>query len=144
MFSKACEYGIKATIFVAKQSLEGKRTNLKEISGAIASPEAYTAKILQSLVKNQIIYSTKGVNGGFEMDSQQFKTLKLHTIVVAIDGNDLLTGCVLGLTECSDKNPCPMHEKYLALKKHIGTILHNTSISELVDGINFNFDVLKI
>ncbi|MGK0323988.1 MAG: hypothetical protein ACJARX_001914 [Psychroserpens sp.] len=29
MFSKACEYGIRASIFIAKNSIEGKRVNPK-------------------------------------------------------------------------------------------------------------------
>ena len=32
MFSKACQYGIKAAIFIAVNSRENKRVNLKDIS----------------------------------------------------------------------------------------------------------------
>jgi len=46
MFSKDCEYGIRATIYITMQSLEGNRVNLKEIAAAIDSPVAFTAKIL--------------------------------------------------------------------------------------------------
>jgi Rrf2 family iron-sulfur cluster assembly transcriptional regulator len=56
IFSKACEYGIRATIYVAQQtSINGKRCNLKDISKEIDSPEAFTAKILQKLVKQILL-----------------------------------------------------------------------------------------
>ncbi|MFT4805030.1 MAG: Rrf2 family iron-sulfur cluster assembly transcriptional regulator, partial [Psychroserpens sp.] len=42
MFSKACEYGIRASIFIAKNSFEGKRVNPREISEEINSPYAFT------------------------------------------------------------------------------------------------------
>ena len=52
MFSKACEYGIRASIYIAQQSLLDRKVSLKEISEAIESPTAYTSKILQKLTRN--------------------------------------------------------------------------------------------
>ena len=66
MFSKACEYAIKASIYIAISSLEGKRVTPKQISEEIDSPTAFTAKILQALVRNNIVNSVKGAYGGFE------------------------------------------------------------------------------
>ena len=65
MFSKTCEYGIRATIFIASQSYQNKRVGLRDIAKKIDSPEAFTAKILQILAKTHIIHSIKGVGGGF-------------------------------------------------------------------------------
>ena len=59
MFSKACEYGIKAAIFIAINSYEGRRVSPKEIAEEINSPQAFTAKILQDLVRNNIVFSIK-------------------------------------------------------------------------------------
>ncbi|MGB0369618.1 MAG: RrF2 family transcriptional regulator, partial [Flavobacteriales bacterium] len=63
MFSKACEYGIRATLFIAQNAAESNRVSLKEISKKINSPEAFTAKILQQLARNKIIVSYKGPHG---------------------------------------------------------------------------------
>ena len=35
MFSKACEYGIRATLFVAQQSKQERRVSIKEIAEEI-------------------------------------------------------------------------------------------------------------
>ena len=59
MFSKACEYGIRATLFIAQKSLQGERVRLKAIADEIDAPEAYTAKILQQLARNEIIQSLR-------------------------------------------------------------------------------------
>ncbi|MET0760542.1 MAG: transcriptional regulator, partial [Flavobacterium sp.] len=48
MFSKTCEYGIRASIFIASQSYQNNRIGLKDIAKKIDSPEAFTAKILQT------------------------------------------------------------------------------------------------
>ena len=66
MFSRACEYAIKIMIYVAGNE-ENRRIGLKEITGAIDSPEAFTAKILQQLVKSKLLDSFKGPNGGFKL-----------------------------------------------------------------------------
>ena len=96
MFSKACEYGIRAIVYIALQSLENKRASLKEIAQKIDSPEAFTAKILQQLAKNQIIVSVKGSTGGFEIARDKMDEVKLQHIVQAIDGDSIYVKCGLG------------------------------------------------
>ena len=53
MFSKACEYAIRSTIYIAERSNLDKRVSITDIAKAIDSPEAFTAKILQQQKKNQ-------------------------------------------------------------------------------------------
>ncbi len=65
MFSKSCEYGIKALIYIANYSIKDKRANISFPAEAIDSPTAFTAKILQRLVKGDIVNSRKGPHGGF-------------------------------------------------------------------------------
>jgi Rrf2 family iron-sulfur cluster assembly transcriptional regulator len=74
MFSKACEYAIRATIYIALQSQESKRVTLKDIAKEIDSPEAFTAKIMQQLVKRGIVDSLKGPTGGFVMEPHNLFT----------------------------------------------------------------------
>ena len=126
IFSKACEYGIKAAIYIAEQSINGTRASLKSISKEINSPEAFTAKILQTLVRNGIINSVKGSTGGFEADVKKIKNIKLIEIVIAIDGDLHETKCVLGLNQCSELHPCPVHNKYKHIKKDILLMLKKT------------------
>lgn len=144
IFSKACEYGIRATIYIAQQSSIDARANLKDIAQEIASPVAFTAKILQKLVKNGIIYSLKGANGGFKIDVKTMKKIKLMDIVIAIDGclNDKM--CVLGLKACSKLNPCPVHHKYKLIKNDIVKMLENTSLLEMSKSVKDGFSYLKI
>jgi len=144
IFSKACEYGIRAATYVALQSLEGKRTNLKDISAEVDSPEAFTAKILQMLVRHKIITSVKGATGGFEIDRKQMSRIQLHDIVVAIDGgfNDKI--CVLGLKECSGKNPCPVHDQYKHIKRDLISMVNNTNLFEMSNSIRKGLTCLKL
>lgn len=134
MFSKTCEYGIRSAVFIMMQSLEGYRVSLREIASAIDSPEAYTAKILQVLVRQGIIQSVKGPHGGFEIPQEKLDTLALYEVVNAIDGDFLWTQCCLGLSECNDDYPCPVHEKYTHVRKKLKHMLYTTSIFEMAVG----------
>lgn len=143
MFSKACEYGIKATIHIALRSQQNKRTGLKEIAEEIASPEAFTAKILQLLVKSQIIDSVKGPSGGFEMTPHQLAKVRLSQIVSAIDGDRIYKGCGLGLKECNEKKPCPVHDKFKIIRDELRMMLETTSVRELAFGLTGGTTFLK-
>jgi Rrf2 family iron-sulfur cluster assembly transcriptional regulator len=47
MFSKACEYDIRVTLYIAQQSKNEVWHSLREIARAINSPEDFTVKIMQ-------------------------------------------------------------------------------------------------
>lgn len=134
MFSKSCEYAIKATIYIAVQSNQDNRVGIKNIAREIASPEAFTAKILQQLSRNNIINSIKGPNGGFQVEKKEMSKIKLSQIVLAMDGDSVFKGCGLGFKECSGKMPCPVHEKFKIVRNELKKMLENTSILELTLG----------
>ena len=96
MFSKACEYGIKAAIFIAVNSEQETRVSLVDIAREIDSPVSFTAKILQTLVKSGIINSIKGPSGGFEIKKSKAGKIKLSKVVLAIDGDSIYKSCGLG------------------------------------------------
>ena len=143
MFSKSCEYAIRATIFIASKCCDNRKVGIKEISIAIDSPIAFTAKILQKLAKNKIINSTKGVNGGFEIFKKNLKTIKLIQIVKAIDGDSVFLGCGLGLGNCSVEHPCPVHNEFKEIKEKLAFMLENTSLEEIALDVKSGNSFLK-
>lgn len=144
MFSKACEYGIKATLHIARQSQESKRVSLKDIAHAIDSPEAFTAKILQQLARNGIITSIKGPTGGFEISKNDLEKIKLSHIVKAIDGDSIYKGCGLGLKACNETRPCPMHNRFKAIREELRNMLETTGVQELANSLSAGVSVLKL
>jgi Rrf2 family transcriptional regulator, iron-sulfur cluster assembly transcription factor len=142
MFSKACEYGIKAMIFIAHESAAGRRVSLKEVAGSIDSPEAFTAKILQQLRKADLLNSVRGTAGGFEL-KKGGDEIRLAGIVTAIDGLKVITGCGLGLEACSDDKPCPIHDKFKHVRDGLQAMLESSSLRDLSEGVNIGTTFLK-
>lgn len=144
MFSKACEYGIRASIFIATKSSKGIRVGIKDVAKEIDSPEPFTAKIMQILTKNKIIHSAKGVGGGFEVSDEALKTIKLIQIVDAIDGDTIYKGCGIGLKECSEIQPCPVHHQFKKIRELLLIMLTTTTLEELASGVKSGDFYLKI
>jgi len=143
MFSKACEYGIKASLHIAHQSLSGRRVGVKDIAKAINSPEAFTGKILQQLVRFDIVKSNKGPTGGFEIEQKNLSKIKLSQIVSAIDGDTIYRGCGLGLKNCNELKPCPVHDKFKSIRNELKVMLETTSLDELVHDVERGLTFLK-
>ena len=143
MFSKSCNYAIKAAIFIAKHSLEENKVGFVDIAKEIDSPQAFTAKILQILVKSGIIDSVKGVNGGFYIPKKNIATTYLVEIVDAIDGDAVFHGCGLGLSHCSETHPCPVHDKFKSIRDELAHMLETTNLEELALGIKSGETFLK-
>lgn len=135
MLSKTCKYAIRATIFIAQKSKEGNKVGIKEIAKGIDSPEHFIAKILQDLSRKGYIQSTKGPNGGFYMTEKNLQ-LSIADIVREIDGHSLFLSCALGLRECSDAKPCPIHNEFKHIRKSITELLEKYKFSMFVEDSN--------
>lgn len=129
MFSKACEYGVRAMMFIAQKTREGERVGIKEVAKGIGSPEHFMGKILQELARKGLVQSMKGPNGGFFID-EIGKKVSLAQIVSAIDGDQLFTGCGLGLKMCNEQKPCPIHDEFKLIRSKIKTLLETTRVGE--------------
>lgn len=143
MFSKACQYGIKASVYIASQTALGNRASLKDIASGVNSPEAFTAKILHQLAKCDLLDSLKGPTGGFVIPAGRAEAIKLSDIVVAIDGDNIYMGCALGFEACDARKPCPMHDKFVGIRANLKEMLQNTSLYELATEVDHGLAFLR-
>ncbi len=135
MFSKATEYALRATIYIAQKSSEENKLGIDAIAKAIDSPKSFTAKILQSLTgNNKVISSVRGPNGGFYI-TEKAKKLPVRAVLIAMGESEILDKCVLGLNKCSEVKPCPMHNQYKTIKQQLISLFETKTIQQLADDI---------
>ena len=134
MFSKACEYAIRAMIYIVTKTSDGSKVGIRDIANQTDTPEPFVAKVLQILSRKQIVASVKGPNGGFFIEPKS-KHILLIDIVKAIDGDELFLSCGLGIKNCSEKKPCPIHYEYKAIRDQIKEMLKTNTIQELAAGL---------
>ena len=142
MFSKTCEYALRAVFFIAQRTADGGRVGIKEVASHIDAPEHFLAKVLKNLSKEGIMQSVKGPNGGFYIDPRDLKR-PLADVVKAVDGNGIFKGCGLGLEQCSSERPCPLHNEFMVVRNQLETMLNNLSIGEFSEELNLGISFLK-
>jgi Rrf2 family protein len=138
MFSKTTEYALRATIYIAQKGTADHKLSIEEIAAAIDSPQSFTAKILQMLARgNKVVSSVKGPRGGFYI-TQKSRDLPASAILDAVNDREVLTKCILGLSQCSQKNPCPMHADYKNIRARLNRLFEKKTIGYLADKMRLN------
>lgn len=135
MLSLTCKTAIKAVIYLASKFDSGERAGIKEIAEFINASEHTVGKMLQTLVKEELINSAKGPSGGFYITAKQ-KKLSLINIVYAIDGKEIFEECGLGLSKCSATHPCPIHNDYKIIRDQFRILCQQKKISDLCESVN--------
>lgn len=136
MFSKTTEYALRATIYIAQKSTVDKKLGIAEIAKAIDSPQSFTAKIIQQLTRgNTLVSSVRGPNGGFFM-TEKAKRLPVRVILDLMGEDSKFQTCILGLKQCSEVKPCPMHFEYKPIKDQLISLFADRTIESLAEDIN--------
>ena len=118
MLSNASKYGIRSVLFLADKSNETKKFKANQIAEELEIPNYFIAKILQNLAKKNIITSVKGPNGGFFL-SEENRQLNVCDIINVLEIKSVFEGCFLGLLECGDDKPCPVHKEVVKFREQM-------------------------
>lgn len=130
MLSVTCKAAVKAVIYLASKFETGEKSGIKEIADYINENEHTVGKLLQKLVKENIINSNKGPKGGFFISKTQMHQ-KIIKIVESIDGNEVFTRCGLGIDKCSEKRPCAFHDEYKSVRQLFEKMCNNSHVCDL-------------
>lgn len=142
MISKTSGYAIRGIIYIALKSGEGRKIGIHELAEELNVPQPFLGKILQGLVRRDIVSSTKGPNGGFFLNANTLKTTALE-IIDAIDGLGQFRRCLLGLPECSGENPCPLHHHVVNFRDNLVGTLETLTVQELMTEVAEGHAVLN-
>lgn len=139
MLSNTCKYALRALIYLGKFSEDDKRIGIKKISEDLSLSSPFLGKILQNLVKQKLLVSTKGPNGGFAL-AKGTSEISLWDIVTRVDGEEFFTNCLISLEPCKTHDPtkplCPVHAQYDKLRKEICTFYKETSLELISEDID--------
>ena len=135
MLSLTCKAAIKSVIYLGSKFESGERVSIKQIAEYINENEHTVGKLLQKLVKNEIINSAKGPTGGFYITSKQ-KKQRVVNIVESIDGKEVFNQCGLGLSKCSSAHPCPIHNDFEPVRNLFKKMCKEKSVENLCEDVD--------
>lgn len=133
LYSRPCEYALRALTYLSSQNEKGL-SRVHEIAESEDLPAPFLAKLLQQLARTGILTSVKGPKGGFGL-ARRPEEISLIEIVSAVDGTESLNRCAVGLAECSDNSPCPLHDSWKPLRTQITTYLSEQTLADLASAL---------
>jgi len=129
MLSNASKYAIRSVLFLAENSSNKKKFGAKKIAEELEIPLHFIAKLLQKLAKANVISSSKGPHGGFFTSKEDLQN-NVCTILDEIETGNVFEPCFMGLPQCGDDNPCPVHHIVAPFKEAILKKFKHQSIAE--------------
>lgn len=126
-FSKKVEYALIALVYMTRKP-KGELTTARELADKFDISLELIGKLLQKLGREEIIVSTQGVKGGYELNRAP-GDINIKLIIQAIDGPMYSTTC----TNIDAAEPC-VREEYCIIKDTMGDI--HTQVQSLFDNIS--------
>jgi Rrf2 family protein len=131
LYSKGCEYAIRVLTHMNQTDCE-RGFSVQSVCKKARTPESFTRKIFQTLVKHRLLHVKRGPGGGYYFPSpiHQISVLQL---VQAIDGKDTFKKCALGRPQCSGRNACAIHPIWEKTREKLIAELGSTTVNQLID-----------
>jgi Rrf2 family iron-sulfur cluster assembly transcriptional regulator len=129
ILSQTAVYALRATLCLAGHG-PSARVRVDDIAAELAVPRNYLSKILHGLARAGVLVSSRGPGGGFEL-ARPARELTLADVVEPFDELPEETGCLLGRTACSDRDPCAAHERWKGVSLSVKKFFRDTSIADL-------------
>src|SRR5262245_47171083 len=130
MLTKTGLHAVRAVVALAKLS-DGAYAGAARIAREIGAPQNYLGKLLQTLAREGLVESQKGLGGGFRL-ARDPREITLLDVVEPLEHIGRWSGCILGRPECSDVDPCAIHNRWKAVRDAYLLMLRRTTIAELV------------
>lgn len=132
MISQGTSYAIFA--MTRLQGPDGNFRLVREIAKEADMPPDYLAKIFNMLRKRGLLEARRGVNGGVRL-AVPLSKISLFDVCEALEDEFLMSKCMLGLPECSETAPCPVHNFWKNAKQLLLNELQNIGLPQVVDSL---------
>lgn len=130
LYSKGCEYTLRALI-CGLEMTHGEGFRVEDACREADVPESFTRKGFQRLVHQGVLKTVRGPGGGYRLKGNA-SDISILEIVKLVDGEETYERCVMGLSQCGDKEPCPIHEIWKTTKKKFVGELRQTSLEQMI------------
>lgn len=130
MIGKTGLHAIRAMAVLARLPEHG-RAGAASLAQTIGAPPNYLGKLLQVLVRQQLVESRKGLHGGFRL-ARDPRRISLLEVLEPFEPVRRWNGCFLGEDECSEDRPCAVHERWARFRKQYVDMLSQTTIADVI------------
>jgi Rrf2 family protein len=123
------QYAIRLLSYIAVNS-EKKQFNAKELSEILDIPYKFLTKIMTTLVKEDLIISIRGREGGYQL-SRDASQITMMDILNVFHESENDGTCILGIGVCDSKNKCALHDQWVTPKNMIQKMFEETTLDKI-------------
>ncbi|MGH7719694.1 MAG: RrF2 family transcriptional regulator [Gemmatimonadaceae bacterium] len=127
------EYGLICTLHLAKRWDQGPVTG-RELARQERLPPDYVEQILLRLRRAEIVRSTRGAHGGYEL-SRPPEEVSVREVIAASELATFDLHCVshpVNDERCSASHDCSIRPVWLLLQQRIDEVLESVHLSDLL------------
>ncbi len=129
LVTRDTDYAVRALCYIARQKT--RVVSVHELVRELSIPKPFLRKILQILNKKGIVYSHKGVGGGFSLARSSDKIFVVELMEV-FQGVFSLNECLFKKNVCPERSRCPLRSKIETIEKKVLRDLEGISIKSLL------------
>ncbi|MDE1150967.1 MAG: SUF system Fe-S cluster assembly regulator [Micavibrio sp.] len=130
---KLTDYAIVVMVQLAREGSDASRS-AHQLSNRTGLPEPTVAKVLKTLLKEKLVLSARGAQGGYKLAIKP-EELSIRTIVEAIDGPISIVACVdAGDHSCQAQARCPTKGRWDPVNSAIRDALESIRLSDMAQG----------
>ena len=104
----------------------------RDLADRTGVPPSYLSKVMLVLNRAGLVEATRGKKGGYRL-SKSAEDISLFEIVEPVDTVSRLDDCIMGLKQCSEENPCAMHDWWKQVRDDYLARLRHTTLAEVSD-----------
>jgi Rrf2 family protein len=127
--SKKADYALLAMRHLAANADRGA-VSARELAEAYNLPPELLAKVLQKLVRGQLLTSIQGIRGGYGL-ARPAAAISVADVINAVDGPLTVTACSESNHSCEQFAKCDIRDPLWQIKDRIVSALEDTSIAGL-------------
>jgi len=122
------DYAIRCLLFLVEH--RGRLATKSEIAKAVEAPDLFVAKILQRLVKANVLVSVRGIHGGFSL-AREPSAISLLDVLGASQTSLAFRPCVLNPKACSLQRTCPSRPVWVRIYENTIKELRQSTFDRL-------------
>ncbi len=130
LITRETDYAVRTVLYLAKNG--NRRVSVTEIAEAMYIPKSFLAKLLQRLVKNHILQSSRGVKGGFEL-AKKASAISLLDVMEVMQGPAAINTCAIDSGRCRMSSTCSVHPVWTGIRREVERKLAKTTIGKLIE-----------
>jgi Rrf2 family protein len=140
--SKLTDYGLLATVFLAKK--QGESASSREVSEFCHLPLPVVSKVLKRLHEGGIIQSYRGAGGGYALEAEP-ESISLAELIEVFEGPWELVECESyddeGHAVCGIRQGCPSRSFMFGINRTIKNAFEMVTLGDLMRGGRPQFKV---